>query len=248
YARQQNHQYEYADTILLSRGRHSLKFGVDIIHTVSGGFGQEFGGGFLQGQFTVAPPFALLPISHLTIANISRYTQTFGDQSYRVPETLSAVFAQDDFNLTRRLTLNLGLRYENQTFTDAQLNFAPRVGFAYQLPGDKPTVLRGSYGVFYSELRANLAAGWEINGPEGVVTFQATPGQLGFPTSLAPLPAFPPGAVLPPRDIQIRVGDAAYLNQFFDTSKLRFYPDELVNPYTQQWMFGMEHQIAPGWI
>jgi len=248
YARQQNHQYEYADTLLLSQGRHSLKFGVDIIHTVSGGFGQEFGGGFLQGQFTVAPPFALLPISQLTIANISRYTQTFGDQSYRVPETLSAVFAQDDFNLTRRLTLNLGLRYENQTFTDAQLNFAPRVGFAYQLPGDKPTVLRGSYGVFYSELRANLAAGWEINGPEGVVTFQATPGQLGFPTSLAPLPAFPPGAVLPPRDIQIRVGDAAYLNQFFDTSKLRFYPDELVNPYTQQWMFGMEHQIAPGWI
>ena len=64
-------------------------------------------------------------------------------------------------------------------------------------------MLRGSYGIYYSEDQSNLAAPANINGPTGTFTFSAAPGQLGFPTSLAPLTSLPAGAVLPPRDITL---------------------------------------------
>ncbi len=244
-----NHQYQFADTLLMTRGRHHLKFGTDILYISTGGFGQEFGGGLTMGQFTTTStkPYDQLTITDMIATNAS-YTQSFGNLNYHIGETIWALFAQDDFNLTRDLTLNLGLRYERQTFTDATKNFAPRIGFSWRVAGQQATVLRGSYGMFYSELRANLGAAFAINGPEGVFTYTALPGQAGYPTSIAPLPSVPTGANVPPRDINVRPGQRAYLSRFFNVDALRFYPNELVNPYTQQWTLGLEHELAPNWI
>jgi hypothetical protein len=243
-----NHQYQFADTLLLTRGRHNIKLGGDVIFSSSGGNGQEFGAGFVLGQFTLKPGVTA-PVSQLTSADlprvVQRFTQSFGNANYRVREYLYSFFTQDDWRVRRDLVLNLGVRYERQTFTDDKNNFAPRVGFAYNFRGDARTVLRGSYGIYYSELRANLGAQFALNGPTGVFTFSAAPGQLGFPTSFAPLPIFPPGAILPPRDIVIRPGRASYYDQFFKASKLRGYPDKLLNPYTQQATFGIEREL-PG--
>ena len=244
-----NHQYEFADTLSLTRGRQYLKFGGGGIFSTSGGNGQEFGTGFVQGQFTFRANAGCTngicrPTSDLTLADVARFTQSFGNANYNVREWLWSAFAQDNVRVHRDLTLNLGLRYERQTFTDDKNNFAPRVGFAYNLRGDGRTILRGSYGIYYSELRANLGAQFALAGPTGVFTFSAAPGQLGFPTSFAPLPAFPPGAVLPARDITIRPGRAAFYNQFgINTALLRGYPDKLLNPYTQQATFGGEREL-----
>ncbi|HEY7545684.1 MAG TPA: TonB-dependent receptor [Blastocatellia bacterium] len=242
-----NHQYQLADTFSFTRSRHSMKFGVDAIYSSSGGNGQEFGGGFVRGQFTLKPGVTA-PISELTINDVQRFTQSFGNASYNVKEWLWSVFAEDSIRLRRDLTVNLGLRYEQQTFTDDDNNVSPRLGFAYNFRGDSRTVIRGGYGIYYSEIRANLAASYLINGPTGIFSFSAAPGQLGFPTSLNPLTAFPPGAVLPPRDINIRPGQRAFLSQFFDVSRLRGYPDELLNPYTQLFTLGVEHDFGRRWI
>jgi hypothetical protein len=242
-----NHQYQWADTLDWVRGRHSLKAGAEVVYSSSGGFGREYGGGFVLGQFRVKPGITV-PVSQLTINDVSQFTQSFGNASYNVREALVDFFVQDNFAVTPRLNLDLGLRYERETFTDATRNFSPRLGFAYRLPFAQATVLRGSYGIFYSAVPSNLAADYSLFGPQGIFTFTAAPGQLGFPTTLAPLPDFPPGARLPPRDITVRVGQSAYLNQFFDLSKLRFYPDALLNPMTQQWSFGFERELAANWI
>ncbi len=244
-----NHQYQFADTLSIMRGEHNLRLGGDATYSSSGGDGQEFGGGFVLGQFTMKTTVpASTPTAALTINDVQRYTQSFGSASYRVGEWLWAVFIQDNLKLRPDLTLNLGLRYEQQTFTDDRNNVSPRIGFAYNFLGDARTVLRGGYGIYYSEIRANLAAGYSINGPTGIFTFTAQPGQLGFPTTLAPLPAFPPGAVLPARDITVRPGQRAFLNRFFDVSKLRGYPDELLNPYTQQFILGLERELGGRWF
>ncbi len=50
------------------------------------------------------------------------------------------------------------------------------------------------------------------------------------------------------RSLYIRPGDAAYLNQFFPTSVLAGYPGQLLNPYSQQWTFGVERKLATGWV
>ncbi|HKP73804.1 MAG TPA: hypothetical protein VJT82_12755, partial [Pyrinomonadaceae bacterium] len=247
-----NHQYQLADTLTLVRGAHNLRVGGDAIFSSSGGNGQEFGAGFTLGQFTLQPgvrtPITQLTAADLRPAVVQRFTQSFGNVNYNVREWLTAVFVQDDWRARRDLTLNLGLRYERQTFTDDKNNFAPRIGFAYNWRGDTRTVLRGGYGIYYSEIRANAGAQYAISGPTGLFTFSATPGQLGFPTSFAPIAAFPAGAVLPARDIIIRPGRASYYNQFFDVSKLRGYPDKLLNPYTQQATLGLERELWRGWV
>src|ERR1700730_12283823 len=148
------------------------------------------------------------------------------------------------------LTINLGLRYEQQTFTDARLNFAPRVGFAYNWRGEGKTVIRGGFGIYYSQIVDNAAANWALTGPTGVFNYTAAPGQVAFPSSVAaaPLPAFPPGAVVPLRSLYVRPGDSANLNQFFPSSTLIGYQNQLLNPYSEQWTFGIERRLAQNWV
>ena len=165
-------------------------------------------------------------------------------------DAIWSLFVQDDYHASNRLALNAGMRYERQTFTDAQLSLAPRVGFAYDLLGEGKTVLRGGFGIYYSQIVDNEQASYALTGPTGVFTFTATPGQVGFPTSIAaaPIPAIPAGGILPLRSLYLRPGNAAYYNQFFPTSTLIGYPGKLLNPYSEQYTLSLEQQLGNGWI
>ena len=111
-------------------------------------------------------------------------------------------------------------------------------------------MFRGSFGIYYSQIVDNSEANYALTGPTGVFNYVATPGQVGFPTSIAaaPLPAFPAGAQAPLRSLYVRPGNSSYLNQFFPTNTLIGYQNGLYNPYSEQWTFGVERQIAPKWV
>ena len=250
-----NHQYEFSDVISATRSRHNLTFGGDVIRAHNGGDSKEFGGPIFLGQFTYNTctgtlEFCESPAYLDDITNVKSYTQSYGDANYTVDDTLWSLFVQDDFHARSDLTLNLGLRYERQTFTDSDKDFAPRVGFAYNVHGDGRTVIRGGFGIYYSQIVDNSEANYALTGPTGVFNYTAGPGQIGFPASVsaAPLPAFPAGATAPVRSLYIRPGESAYLEQFFPTSTLVGYPDQLLSPYTEQWTFGVEREIKPSWV
>jgi outer membrane receptor protein involved in Fe transport len=244
-----NRQYQFADTVSLALGNHLMRLGGDVIRSKSGGNGQEFGSPFVLGQFTFLPGISpAIPTSQLTLGNVQRFTQGFGNVSYSVEETNWSLFAQDDYRIRPDLVINLGLRYDRQSLTDDTDNIAPRLGFAWNPGNDPRTTVRGGYGIYYSEIRANIVAGWELNGPNGFFNFSAAPGQLGFPTSLQALPGFPAGAVLPARDLTVRPGDRAFYSQFFDVSRLSGYPDELLNPRTTQATIGAERDLGARWL
>ncbi|MGC2162522.1 MAG: carboxypeptidase regulatory-like domain-containing protein [Silvibacterium sp.] len=250
-----NRQFEAVDTLTKTWGRNSMDVGFDVIHARNGGNSKEFGGPIYDGELvykacTDSTAFCESQAYLGNIANVQSYTQSYGNADYVVDDTLAAVFVQDDLHLAPDFTLNLGLRYELQTFTDARANFAPRIGFAYNVDGRGITAVRGGFGIYDSQIVDNTEANYALTGPTGVFNYTAAPGQAGFPASVAdvPFPAFPPGAVAPLRSLYLRPGRASYYNQFFPTNTLVGYPDALKNPYNEQWTLGVERQLAPMWV
>ncbi len=97
------------------------------------------------------------------------YTQDFG-AAVSHPDTREySLFAQDAIRVTSHFALNIGVRYDLQTFRSDGLvsnplwpdsgkvpsdtnNFAPRAGFAYSFGSTRPLVLRGGYGLFYTRI------------------------------------------------------------------------------------------------
>lgn len=250
-----NRQFEAVDTLSKSWTRNSIDLGFDVIHARNGGDSKEFGGPIYDGELvykTCTDPVAICESSAYlgNIANVQSYTQSYGNANYVVNDTLAAVFAQDDDRVTPNLTLNLGLRYELQTFTDSRADFAPRIGFAYNVAGHGTTTVRGGFGIYDAQAVDNSEANYALTGPTGVFNYTAAPGEAGFPASVAdvPLPAFPAGAVAPLRSLYLRPGRAHYYNQFFPVNTLIGYPDALKNPYNEQWTLGIERQLAPQWV
>lgn len=66
----------------------------------------------------------------------------------------NALFAQDDWKILKNLTLNLGIRWDNDSAFDARHNFSPRLGVAWSVT--PKTVIRANYGVFYDQFRLGL--------------------------------------------------------------------------------------------
>jgi hypothetical protein len=249
-----NRQYQFNDVVSNERGRHTLKFGANVIYAHNGGNSKEFGGPIYLGQFLYNPctqPLAVCesPAYLGNIANVRSYTQSYGNAMYTVDDVLWSAFAQDDFRVRPGLVLNFGLRYERQTFTDFNRGFAPRVGFAWNPRADGKTVIRGGFGIYYSQVVDNAEANYALTGPTGVFNYTAAPGQIGFPASVAaaPLAAFPAGAQPPLRSLYIRPGDRS-INQYLPTSTLVGYQHALLNPYSEQWTFGVERRLRRDWL
>lgn len=250
-----NRQFEAVDTLTKTWARNSMDLGFDVIHARNGGNSKEFGGPIYDGELiykacTDSPAVCESPAYLGNIATVQSYTQSYGNANYVVDDTLAGVFIQEDHHLTPDFTLNVGLRYELQTFTDARADLAPRVGFAYNVAGLGTTTMRGGFGIYDAQVVDNSEANYALTGPTGVFNYTAASGEAGFPASVAdvPLPAFPPGAIAPLRSLYLRPGRASYYNQFFFTDTLIGYPDALKNPYNEQWTLGVERQLAPMWV
>ena len=251
-----SHQLQFGDTLSWSLGKHYLRFGGSVIHHTSGGTGSEPGTAIL-GTFTFKNT-TTAPFGSLTLVDVQNYTQPidFGISSYRLPQWLLTGFVQDDWKVSPDFKLNLGLRYDRQTLTDATKNLAPRLGFAWNPGGDSRTVIRGGYGMYYTQIRSNVVASYLVNGLDGLTTYTAVSGQTGFPTCLtcAPVNVDPrtlPASQLPARDITIRAGRRAFYEAQFARFGLNFdllpnYPDELVNPRSQVISLGAEREVVKG--
>jgi hypothetical protein len=251
-----SHQIQFADTLSWSTGNHYLRFGGSITHHRSGGFGSEPGTAIL-GTFTFKNT-TTAPLGQLTLGDVQNYSQPidFGINSYKLGQWLLSGFVQDDWKVHSDFTLNFGLRYDRQTLTDATKNFEPRVGFGWHPGGDPRTSIRGGYGMYYTQIQSNLVASYLVNGLDGLTTYTAIPGQIGFPTCLtcAPVNVDPktvPAGELPARDITIQAGRRDFYRAQFarfglNFDLLPFYPDKLVNPRSQVISIGAEREIIKG--
>jgi hypothetical protein len=251
-------QAQFSETVTWTKGEHNFRFGGSAARHTSGGTGAEFGTAVL-GTFTFRNT-TTAPFDQLTLADVQQYTQpiSFGNSSYTKNQWLLSAYAQDEYRFRPDLTLSLGLRYDRQTLTDATRNFAPRLGFGWNPNGDPTFAVRGGYAMYYTQIRSNVVAAALTGGLDGLTTYTAVPGQLGFPTCLTgdclPLnfdPRTLPPSQLPARDITILPGEREFYDRQFAQYGLNFgllpnYPDTLVNPRTQMVSIGAEKEVQKG--
>ena len=178
--------YEMVDNVTVERGAHSIKFGADFLYNrINISFP-----GATQGAYTFSS------LANFRAGRYAQFQQAFGDPAQFQSNPNFGVFAQDEWRLRPGLTVNAGLRYDvqwlpNPIETDAN-NVAPRVGLAWA-PGDRKTVIRAGYGVYYERipLRATSNALQRDGSKYRVAQFQF--GQAGAPVFPNVAASFPAG-------------------------------------------------------
>lgn len=99
--------YSGSDDFSWILGRHTLMMGVDVMRTIQEGYSVSR----THGLYTFSGAFSGLALSDFLLGR----PNTFRQGNPAIDRTLglhTAVYFQDDFKISRRLTLNLGLRYE----------------------------------------------------------------------------------------------------------------------------------------
>jgi hypothetical protein len=179
-------KYQFRYDLSSEQGRHAIKFGANIIHE------PVLGGAFPSNtetlyQFPQNPTYYLANPAQFTAdmsagASTSNLGGGFSQDIQRL-----AFYAQDSWQLPRRLTFNYGLRYSTTygLFTgsgrsqidnpgyitlaalgiplvhgapqDDHKQFAPRIGLAYAPGSSGATVLRAGFGLYFNDLAQN---GW----------------------------------------------------------------------------------------
>ena len=169
------HRLHLAETLSFETDRNSWKFGGDGLFTyIYDYFPSQQSGEYLfypikVNPFTFQPMEAglqLTPLRAYAHEVPHYYLQNFGSAASHPDTNEYAAFAQDTLRLTNHLAVNLGVRWDLQTFTTAGLvsnplfppsgkvpyqpfNFAPRAGLAYSLGDKRPLVVRAGYGIFF---------------------------------------------------------------------------------------------------
>ena len=195
--------YDISDTVSLWMGNHTIKTGASFTYDVTEQLFQPLQNG--QYSFAGAPNVATAPFQYIQSFALTPEARLMFPKAYVI-----ASFFQDDWRVRNNLTLNLGLRYDVEIIrnipdypapTDKN-NIDPRVGFAWDPKGDQKWAVRGGFGRFTQQHPIFTIVKGGVGGRNGQVTVLLTPADALFPTFPNPLPAFPPGAVLPARNIQ----------------------------------------------
>ena len=230
-------RFQFADNVSWTVGRHAMKFGVDIsnshdfIYNMSNQFGS-----YTYGNVTAfAQDFSG---NDGVSKRWQSYNQGFGTPTVDFAIQDHGVYAQDQFRITPKLTLNFGARYEyaalpQPTITNpdypqtgripsATLNLAPRLGVAYSF-NDK-TVLRASFGIFHARYSGILISSLFTNNAVYQKSLSLTSSNYAL------------GPVFPYR---LAASDLAKSG-----TTVEFADPNLRTPYTEQGTLALERELT----
>ena len=227
-------RFQFADNLSYTVGSHTIKVGVDEDRT------QDYlkqlynyAGGYSFSSLTAfAEDFSGTPGR-----DYSSFTQEFGNPIQNLYTTNLNLYAQDLWKVTRKITLNYGIRWEKsflpqptevnpaypQTgrIPSPNHNFAPRFSIAYA--ADDKTVIRSGFGLFYAPFITDGIDTLFLGNGLYQTSISVNPTQAGaptFPNVVASASSVPAGTI-----------NLTYADPHFH------------NPYSEQATFSVERQL-----
>ncbi len=180
--------FEYGDDLSVVRGNHTWKFGGSVKRMRdNAAVNTSLRGRYSFPNFTRFLQADPNRFDFAVLASDPRQPLSVGHAYRGFRQWFLAAYVQDDYQVSQRLTLNLGLRWETVTnakeannlaarlvnvsdpeftlepeidsyFDASKKNFQPRFGFALQLNDNATTVLRGGAGIFHDQVLPHLYA------------------------------------------------------------------------------------------
>lgn len=256
-------RYQIQDSLTYLVGRHSLKFGFDIMGVRS----KAIGLGDATGTFNFT--------GVLNFQNnvLSQYRQNFGTAS-SVTNTYTGVFFNDEMKLRSNLTMSFGLRYEKETAVGDNNNFGPRFGIAWDPFKKGKGVVRFGAGIFYNRVLLRTVADSIQNTGGNLVSFDTNlipnliSGDNRRANTLAAIAASFPNSFASPDDIRNLLANVCatigppppnsntpcttsmgFLGSVTSTGNpLRTVEPNLKVPESYQFNIGFEREIFKGWV
>src|SRR5204862_154955 len=239
----------FSDNVIFNRGRHSIAVGANL-KRYRGNVAQDIWAGGVMSFTNFAGFYRSGAVQSTTSLGIPGTW----DEEKGWRQTYWATYVQDNFRAMPSLTVNLGVRLERITdpkevngriatilnpccdTTTSKVGYpwitikdplkllSPRIGLAWTPFGNQKTVIRAAYGIFKEPIGEYLYALYYYTPPIATVYFQnATTGAIPFP--------YPLGALLTdPRSLNV----GSYV----------FVEPNAVTPYTEQWNFAVQRQLA----
>ncbi|MCX6613687.1 MAG: TonB-dependent receptor, partial [Acidobacteria bacterium] len=185
---------QFINNLSWTKGRHTLKAGIDYQTTnfdVLSALTRVFSFNGLAAVTGVRPAVTPLDQYLNTTRNVidpatnrpytyTQLSQDIGQNEVTLRFHFVNFFAQDEYRINSRLTLNLGVRYElilfpvldnqapfalSRNINTDRNNIAPRIGLSYSPFKDGKTVIRAGYGLFYDSPSLSLVSnGAQVNG------------------------------------------------------------------------------------
>lgn len=169
---------QFVDSVTWIHNRHAFRFGYDYNHVTDNlnGVANQNGEYSYSSLANFVADFLSPDSCDGTTTGAgdspcySWFRQTVGSSVWEFETADYAAFAEDNWNLSPRLILSLGLRYDYERLPDTNKlvvnpdipqtaslphdrnNFGPRAGFAWDIFGSGHTVLRGGYGLYYGRI------------------------------------------------------------------------------------------------
>jgi hypothetical protein len=255
-----------SETLSYDGRRNSWKFGGDGLLTwIYDFFPSQQSGEFLfypmkVDPFTYEPMEAgleLTPLRAYAHEAPHYYLQNFGSAASRPNTNEYSAFAQDTMRVTDHLALNLGVRWDLQTFTKVGLlsnplfppagkvpfrpyNFAPRAGFAYSLGKARPLVVRAGYGIFF--VRIPQIYNSVVETENGITDAQVFLNNTDYYDHQA-FPAYPNPLVTCPVNAASCALPAGFTQGV--TNEVSAFASNFVTPRVQQASVTLEKEVAP---
>jgi hypothetical protein len=260
--------YQGSYSLAMTRGRHSMKFGGELDRQqINATLGIATNGFFVFAPFPASDPFATFLLGQPVV-----FFPGGGDFHRGLRKWIVAGYAQDEFRLTPRLTLNYGLRYEvNTPYTEIrnrlnawapgeQSTLRPDAPRGILFPGDRG-VPDGIAAVDYKEFMPRIGLAWDPTG-DGRTTIRASYGIFyeGFTNGTggplqAAVSALPwteayqlPGPGLNFADPYNGQVPPFATQTFVRPATMLTVQSGMVPPYSQNWNFSIERVFAKDYI